>query len=78
MRHVSPPVVIHENVVGIPLATVQEQLGEMYDLTPLSVTFDDAGLALSVGRASTTCCFCEVLSQHLRCRKRTGSKRCTC
>ena len=43
MRHDSPPIIIHENVVGFPLKVMQDELGESYAVTRLSVVPDDAG-----------------------------------
>ena len=43
MRRDSPPIIIHENVVGFPLKMMQDELGELYEVTRLSVTPDDVG-----------------------------------
>ena len=43
MRHDSPPIIIHENVVGFPLKIMEEELGDLFEVTRLSVTPDDVG-----------------------------------
>ena len=43
MRRDSPPIIIHENVIGFPVTIMQDELGELYEVTRLHVTPDDVG-----------------------------------